>query len=111
LHGPVKPLKFGRRSKLGGLSLLRFVGKMSAFRHWENEENERTCLKGNIRRAYYGGICGLEAFIYHDFVPGFKVGYVFIYVLRTAGEIDVTKYMPPDYLIRPDHITHKQTLG
>jgi hypothetical protein len=39
-------LEFWAEIAPGGLSLLRFIEKMSAFRHSENEEKERIYLKG-----------------------------------------------------------------
>jgi hypothetical protein len=54
-------LKFGRRLKLGGLSLLRFVEKLSAFRHCKNEEKERTyskgILRGGLRTCFFIILC------------------------------------------------------
>jgi hypothetical protein len=123
LQRPVKPylwsevpLNFARRSKPGGLSILRFVAKVSAFRHWENEEKERTCLKG-IRISYYGGLpedLKLLNFTICAQIQSYYVGCTYAYTCfgkwgKMKACLMAPKYMhdiPTDYLIRLIHILH-----
>jgi hypothetical protein len=65
-------LEFGTDFETGGISLLRFVAKMSAFRHWKNEEEKRRNSKG-IRRSYYGGLSEDLKLLFHDLCPVSKL--------------------------------------